>query len=105
MKDIPAIGPGGKPTGKTYGDYAKTAQDSPAPCSTSGATATNGHIFAFPKCDFHVNAETFRTPPSAILQYACQIASENGTPYFIFDRDEVTLAACCRLRTTITTTT
>jgi ribonucleoside-triphosphate reductase len=29
------------------------------------------------------------------------VAGENGVPYFIFDRDEVTLSACCRLRTTI----
>jgi anaerobic ribonucleoside-triphosphate reductase len=29
------------------------------------------------------------------------VASRNGSVYFIFDRDEVTLSACCRLRTTI----
>jgi ribonucleoside-triphosphate reductase len=32
---------------------------------------------------------------------ACRLASRNGSTYFIFDRDEVTLSACCRLRTTI----
>ncbi len=35
-----------------------------------------------------------------IYRYACEIAAKNGTPYFIFDRDEVTLSACCRLKIT-----
>ena len=35
----------------------------PAPCWTSGAKATrNGHVFEFPKCDFHVSDETFADP-------------------------------------------
>ncbi|GAF85986.1 unnamed protein product, partial [marine sediment metagenome] len=37
-----------------------------------------------------------------LLKYACEIASENGSPYFIFDRDDISLAACCRLKTEIT---
>jgi len=36
-----------------------------------------------------------------LLNYACTIASENGSPYFVFDRDEVNLSMCCRLRTKI----
>ena len=36
-----------------------------------------------------------------IYMEACELASRNGSTYFIFDRDEVTLSACCRLRTTI----
>jgi len=62
----------------------------------------DGQPFAFPKCDFHVSKDTFEDPEQVeLLKYACQIASENGSPYIIFDRDEVTLAACCRLRTSI----
>ena len=61
-----------------------------------------GHPFAFPKCDFHINEDTLNDPKQyELLEYACRIASENGVPYFIFDRDEITLSACCRLRTTI----
>ena len=103
MKNIPAIGPGGKLTGKTYGEYAETAMEfTRALLDVWRAGDSNGHVFAFPKCDFHVNAETFSDPRQyELLEYACQIASENGTPYFVFDRDEVTLSACCRLRTTI----
>lgn len=103
MKNIPAIGPGGKYTGKTYGEYAEMARRfTMAMLDVWRAGDCHGHIFAFPKCDLHINQDTFNDPDQyEILKYACQIASENGVPYFVFDRDEVTLSACCRLRTTI----
>jgi len=103
LRDISAVGPGGAYTGRTYGDYEETAQEfTRAMLDVWREGDQYGHIFAFPKCDFHINAETFSDPSQrALLEYACQIASENGSPYFVFDRDEVTLSACCRLRTTI----
>lgn len=103
LSKIPAIGPGGKPTGKTYGEYSLAAQKfTMAMLDVWREGDRYGHLFAFPKCDFHVNDETFTDPHQyKIFEYACQIASENGVPYFIFDRDEITLSACCRLRTTI----
>lgn len=53
-------------------------------------------------CDFHINNETFdKKEQYDLLKFACQISSENGVPYFIFDRDAITLSACCRLRTTL----
>jgi len=104
MRETPAIGPGGKFTGKTYGEYEPIAQDfCRALLDVWRNGDANGHVFAFPKCDFHVNDETFKDPGQReLFRYACQIAGENGSPYFIFDRDAVTLAACCRLRTAIT---
>jgi len=103
MRDVEAIGPSGKYMGRTYGSYEKAAQRfSRAMLDVWRAGDKDGHLFAFPKCDFHINAETFRDPAQMeLLQYACQIAAENGVPYFVFDRSEVTLSACCRLRTTI----
>jgi len=103
LKDVPAIGPGGEYTDKTYGEYEDVARDfTRVMLDVWRKGDGHGHVFAFPKCDFHVNAETFTDPEQyKLLEYACQIASENGTPYFVFDRDEVTLSACCRLRTTI----
>ncbi len=103
LKNIPAIGPNGKPTGKTYGDYEEIArQFTLAMLDVWREGDCHGHPFAFPKCDFHINEDTLNDPKQyEILEYACQIASENGVPYFIFDRDEITLSACCRLRTTI----
>ena len=103
MQDIEAIGPGGKYTGKTYGEYSEVAAKfCRALLDVWRAGDSHRRVFAFPKCDFHVNQDTFKDPVQLeLLKYACQIASENGVPYFVFDRDEVTLSACCRLRTTI----
>lgn len=104
LKDVPAIGPGGEYTGRTYGDYKKEAiAFARAMMEVWHAGDAHGHIFAFPKMDFHINAETFTDPEQyELFQYACEIAADNGTPYFIFDRDEITLSACCRLRTRVT---
>jgi len=103
LKTIPAIGPSGKYTGRNYGDYADAATKFTKAMLDVWADGDQyGHIFAFPKCDFHINHETFTDPKQyEIYRYACEIAAKNGVPYFIFDRDEVTLSACCRLRTTI----
>ncbi len=103
LKNISAIGPGGKYTGKTYKEYEQESQRfTRAMLDVWRAGDRYGNVFAFPKCDIHVSQESFDDPRQyELLKYACEIASENGTPYFIFDRDEVTLSACCRLRTQI----
>jgi anaerobic ribonucleoside-triphosphate reductase len=87
----------------TYGDYtAETQAFCRALLQVFGEGDANGRIFEFPKCDFHVSDETFEDPSQfALFREACDLASRNGSTYFIFDRDEVTLSACCRLRTTI----
>ena len=87
----------------TYGDYTKESQEfCRALLEVWGDGDSNGRIFEFPKCDFHICDETFSDPEQyEIYQAACDLAAKNGSTYFIFDRDEVTLSACCRLRTTI----
>ena len=87
----------------TYGDYVTETQTfCRALLDVWGAGDRNGRVFEFPKCDFHVSEETFEDPEQhALYIAACELASKNGSTYFIFDRDEVTLSACCRLRTTI----
>lgn len=103
LKNVKAIGPGGKYTGKTYGEYEDTAiKFAMAMLKIWGQGDSNNTVMAFPKNDLHINKETFDSPKQLeVLKYACEIASKNGSVYFIFDRDEVTLSACCRLRTTI----
>lgn len=103
LKNIKAIGPGGKYTGKTYGDYEDLAlRFTHALLMVWGNGDAKGTVFSFPKCDFHVNEETFKDEKQKkVFDYACKVAAKNGVVYFIFDRDEVTLSACCRLRTTI----
>lgn len=87
----------------TYKDFSKIAQDfSKALLDVFAEGDRHGRVFEFPKCDFHVNDESFSDPEqNAILRRACRLASENGSTYFVFDRDEVMLSACCRLRVTI----
>jgi len=103
LKDVPAIGAGGKYTGKTYGDYEKTAQQFLEAMMTVWEEGDAiGQPFAFPKMDLHINEDSFKDKEQRrLLEYACQIASKNGSPYFIFDRDDVILSACCRLRTQV----
>jgi len=63
---------------------------------------SQGKVFAFPKMDFHISNDSFSDPSQLeLLKYACEISSDNGSPYFVFDRNETTLSACCRLRTQI----
>jgi anaerobic ribonucleoside-triphosphate reductase len=103
LKNIKAIGPGGKYTGKTYGEYEDAAiRFTRALLKVWGKGDATGTPMAFPKLDFHINKETFENKEqTAVFEYACKVAAKTGIVYFIFDRDEVTLSACCRLRTTI----
>lgn len=103
FRDVPAIGPGGKYTGHTYKDYEKEAQEFlRALLEVWGEGDSRGTPFAFPKCDLHINEDTYTDPAQRdLLLLACDVAARNGSPYFVFDRDEVTLSACCRLRTKI----
>ncbi len=86
-----------------YGDFEQESRDfCRALLEVFAEGDRNGRVFEFPKCDFHISPETFADPAqSALFLDACRLASRNGATYFIFDRDEVTLSACCRLRTTI----
>lgn len=86
-----------------YGDYlAEARRFTSALLQVWGEGDRLGRVFEFPKCDFHISQETFDDPEQyRIFMEACELASRNGSTYFIFDRDEVTLSACCRLRTTI----
>jgi anaerobic ribonucleoside-triphosphate reductase len=86
-----------------YGDYVAEAQAfCRALLDVWSDGDRNGRVFEFPKCDFHVSEETFDDPDQyALFLQACELAGKNGSTYFVFDRDEVTLSACCRLRTTI----
>ncbi len=87
----------------TYGDYETEArQFCLALLEVWSEGDSLGRVFEFPKCDFHISEETFEDPEQyLVFARACELASQNGSTYFVFDRDEVTLSACCRLRTTI----
>ena len=104
LKKVLAIGPGGEYTGKNYGEYEIESQlFLKALMEVWKEGDCNKKVFAFPKMDLHINNRSFEDPEQKkLLEYACEVASENGSPYFIFDRDDISLASCCRLRTRIT---
>lgn len=89
----------------TYGDFEKEAQlFARAMLDVWRKGDAEGRPFPFPKCDMHVDESSFKDPNQLdLLKFACDIASENGAPYFIFDRGGgATLSQCCRLKTKIT---
>jgi ribonucleoside-triphosphate reductase len=106
LKGVQPIGPKGKYIeGKTYGDFEKESQMfARALMEVWKEGDREGHPFAFPKMDLHINNETFTDPKQyELFKFACEVASENGSPYFFFDRgDGATLSQCCRLRTKVT---
>ncbi len=100
FEDVPAIGPGGKFTGKTYGDYEKEAQRFVwALFDVYKEGDGTGRPFFFPKPLVHITEKFFKTRGHQdFLNHICDIASEKGTTYFVFDRGETAkISECCRL--------
>ncbi|HDP70050.1 MAG TPA: anaerobic ribonucleoside-triphosphate reductase [Actinobacteria bacterium] len=101
FKDVEAIGPGGKHTGKTYKEYEKEAQMFlKAMFEVYLEGDAMGKTFVFPKPLLHINKDFFETEEhEEFLDLACRVASKQGITYFVFDRgDEVTVSQCCRLK-------
>ncbi|MEM0465690.1 MAG: anaerobic ribonucleoside-triphosphate reductase [Candidatus Pacearchaeota archaeon] len=85
----------------TYGDLEETSQKfAKALLEIWRKGDSCGRPFHFPKCDLHVDENTFKDPKQLeILELATQVSSENGAVYFMFDRGNgAVLAQCCRLR-------
>jgi len=100
FEDVPAIGPGGKFTGKTYSDYLKEAQRfAKALFDVYQEGDGSERPFFFPKPLVHITEKFFQTPGHAdFLYHICDVASEKGNTYFVFDRGETAkISECCRL--------
>ena len=100
FEDVPAIGPGGVYTGKTYAEYEKDAQRfvwKLFEVFKEGDGA--GRPFFFPKPLVHITEKFFKTPGhEAFLNHICDVASDKGNTYFVFDRgDTAKISECCRL--------
>ncbi|MBW2108269.1 MAG: anaerobic ribonucleoside-triphosphate reductase [Deltaproteobacteria bacterium] len=100
FESVPAIGPGGMYTGKTYGDYEKEAQRfvwKLFEVYKEGDGA--GRPFFFPKPLVHITEKFFRTPGhEAFLNLICDVAADKGNTYFVFDRGSTAkISECCRL--------
>lgn len=100
FRDVPAIGPGGKFTGKTYADYDKESKALlRALFDVYMHGDSRGQPFFFPKPLLHITDYFFKEPGwEEFLNHACLLASEKGNTYFVFDRGGVAkLSECCRL--------
>ena len=100
FRDVPAIGPGGVETGKTYGDYAAEAKSFlKALFRVYLEGDSRGQPFFFPKPLLHITEDFFREEGwEEMLSLACELSAEKGNTYYVFDRgDVVKLSECCRL--------
>ena len=100
FQDVPAIGPGGEFTGKTYKEYLGEAQRFvKALFEVYMDGDGSGRPFFFPKPLVHITEEFFRTPGhEEFLELICEVAAEKGNTYFVFDRGETAkISECCRL--------
>jgi ribonucleoside-triphosphate reductase (formate) len=98
--DLPAIGPGGKPTGKTYGEYSREAKRfASAILKVFKNGDATGKPFILPRPLLHITDNFWKAKGAGLfLQQACEVASLKGNSCFIFDRDESALSfACCRV--------
>lgn len=98
--DVPAIGPGGKFTGKTYSAYEKEAQRFAwllFEVYKEGDGA--GRPFFFPKPIVHITEKLFRTDGHMdFLNHISDVAADKGNTYYVFDRgDTAKISECCRL--------
>jgi len=94
---LPAVGPGGKPTGRTFGEYGEEARRfARALMAVYRAGDAEGKPFIFPRPIIHVTDAFFRTPGhEAFLAEACGAAAAKGNPCFILDREQgVRISPC-----------
>jgi ribonucleoside-triphosphate reductase len=100
FEDVPAIGPGGEFTGKTYAEYEQEAQRFVRFLFDVYREGDGtGRPFFFPKPLVHITEKFFRTPGhEEFLLHICDVASEKGNTYFVFDRGNTAkISECCRL--------
>jgi len=100
FEDVPAIGPGGQFTGRTYGDYEKEAQRFAwALFDVYKEGDGTGRPFFFPKPLVHITEKFFRTDGHQdFLNHICDVAADKGNTYFVFDRGSTAkISECCRL--------
>ncbi|MCK5553377.1 MAG: anaerobic ribonucleoside-triphosphate reductase, partial [Deltaproteobacteria bacterium] len=100
FEDVQAIGPKGEYTGKTYSEYEYEAQRFAwFLFEVFREGDGSGRPFFFPKPLVHITEKFFRTAGHRdFLLQICDVASEKGNTYFVFDRGETAkISECCRL--------
>ncbi len=100
FEDVPAIGPGGEFTGRTYKEYEKEAQRFVTFLfEVYREGDASGRPFFFPKPLVHITEKFFQTEGHReFLRRICEVSAEKGNTYFVFDRGETAkISECCRL--------
>ncbi|GAF94256.1 unnamed protein product, partial [marine sediment metagenome] len=100
FENVPAIGPGGKYTGKTYAEYIKDSQRFVwALFDVYRGGDGSDRPFFFPKPLVHMTEKFFKTEGhEKFLRHISEVATERGNTYFVFDRgDTAKISECCRL--------
>ena len=100
FENVPAIGPGGQYTGKTYGEYQKESQKFAWELFNVYREGDgSGRPFFFPKPLVHMTEKFFKTEGHEdFLRHIAEVSSEMGNPYYVFDRgDTAKISECCRL--------
>ncbi|HUW22316.1 MAG TPA: anaerobic ribonucleoside-triphosphate reductase [Candidatus Bathyarchaeia archaeon] len=99
--NVPAIGPRGEYTGRTYKDYIKESQALVWQLLNIYKKGdAKGKPFFWPKPNIHITKKFWQTPGhEQFLEHVCDVASKMGNPYFIFDRGSTAkISECCRLQ-------
>lgn len=100
FENVPAIGPGGEYTGKTYADYIDESQRFAwALFDVYREGDGAGRPFFFPKPLVHMTEKFFQTPRhEEFLMHIAEVSTEMGNTYYVFDRGETAkISECCRL--------
>jgi ribonucleoside-triphosphate reductase len=100
FEKVPAMGRGGKYTGKTYSDYSAEAQRFAWMLFDVYKEGDgSGRPFFFPKPLVHMTEKFFKTEGhEKFLRHISDVAAEMGNTYFVFDRGETAkISECCRL--------
>lgn len=97
--NLPAIGPAGKQTGKTYGEYTDDVRRfALAICEVFKKGDATGKPFILPRPLLHITEAFLQSgDTSGLLREACAVASLKGNMCFVFDRgDESSSFVCLR---------
>ncbi|MBU0671679.1 MAG: anaerobic ribonucleoside-triphosphate reductase, partial [Candidatus Margulisbacteria bacterium] len=100
FESVPAIGRGGRFTGKNYADYLPESQSfARALFEVYQEGDGAGRPFFFPKPLVHMTDKFFATPGcDEFLSLISDVAADKGNTYFVFDRgDTAKISECCRL--------
>jgi len=100
FEDVQAIGPRGEYTGKTYSHYEHEAQRFAwFLFEVFKEGDGSGRPFFFPKPLVHITEKFFMTAGHReFLHHICDVATDKGNTYFVFDRGETAkISECCRL--------